>query len=227
MVPRSWEKRLVFRDGSRGTAVRVDPCHTAARQLRHLNPHARLDAATQEESSKRDRGLLHGKRRRRFCACSVGAFSARVGAEHQFPRARVAFPTASTLIDPQTSVVVSCVDAGDVFVQCDAAHQLGCGRVGAELGAPGRRRQWRGYGRTTANAERIKALGREVRELRRANAFLKSGSAFFTAELDRPAKMVRFIDEHRDEFESSPSGHTAGGSASTTQRSLGALTSAA
>jgi len=33
---------------------------------------------------------------------------------------------------------------------------------------------------------RIKALDQEVRELRRANAILKSASAFFAAELDRP-----------------------------------------
>jgi transposase len=41
-------------------------------------------------------------------------------------------------------------------------------------------------GTTTAEAERIKALEQEVRELRRANAILKSASAFFAAELDRP-----------------------------------------
>jgi transposase len=43
-------------------------------------------------------------------------------------------------------------------------------------------------GTTTAEAERIKALEQEVRELRRANAILRSASAFFAAELDRPAK---------------------------------------
>jgi transposase len=41
-------------------------------------------------------------------------------------------------------------------------------------------------GTTTADAERIKALEQELRELRRANAILKSASAFFAAELDRP-----------------------------------------
>lgn len=41
-------------------------------------------------------------------------------------------------------------------------------------------------GTTTADAERIKALEQENRELRRANAILKSASAFFAAELDRP-----------------------------------------
>jgi transposase len=43
-------------------------------------------------------------------------------------------------------------------------------------------------GTTTAEAERIKALEQEVRELRRANSILKSASAFFAAELDRPQK---------------------------------------
>ena len=43
-------------------------------------------------------------------------------------------------------------------------------------------------GTTTADAERLKRLEQENRELRRANAILKSASAFFAAELDRPAK---------------------------------------
>jgi transposase len=37
---------------------------------------------------------------------------------------------------------------------------------------------------TTSDAERIKELERENRELRRANEILKSASAFFAAELD-------------------------------------------
>jgi transposase len=41
-------------------------------------------------------------------------------------------------------------------------------------------------GTTTADAERIKQLEQELKELRRANAILKSASAFFAAELDRP-----------------------------------------
>lgn len=41
-------------------------------------------------------------------------------------------------------------------------------------------------GTTTEDAERIRELEREVRELRRANAILKSAPAFFAAELDRP-----------------------------------------
>ena len=43
-------------------------------------------------------------------------------------------------------------------------------------------------GVSTAEAERIKALEQENRELRRANAILKSASAFFAAELDRPQR---------------------------------------
>ena len=43
-------------------------------------------------------------------------------------------------------------------------------------------------GTTTADAVELTALRQEVKELRRANAILKSASAFFAAELDRPAK---------------------------------------
>ena len=43
-------------------------------------------------------------------------------------------------------------------------------------------------GTTTAEAARITELEQEVKELRRANAILKSASAFFAAELDRPLK---------------------------------------
>lgn len=44
-------------------------------------------------------------------------------------------------------------------------------------------------GVTTAEAQRIKELEREVKELRRANEILKTASAFFAqAELDRKLK---------------------------------------
>ena len=44
-------------------------------------------------------------------------------------------------------------------------------------------------GTTTAEQERIKALEREVRELRQANEILRKASAYFAqAELDRPFK---------------------------------------
>jgi transposase len=41
-------------------------------------------------------------------------------------------------------------------------------------------------GLTSDERERLQALERENRELRRANEILKSASAFFAAELDRP-----------------------------------------
>jgi transposase len=41
-------------------------------------------------------------------------------------------------------------------------------------------------GTSTDDRQRIAELEREVRELRRANEILKSASAFFAAELDRP-----------------------------------------
>ena len=43
-----------------------------------------------------------------------------------------------------------------------------------------------GAEQTTAEGRRIAELEQEVRELRRANAILKSASTFFAAELDRP-----------------------------------------
>lgn len=41
-------------------------------------------------------------------------------------------------------------------------------------------------GASTAEQARIKQLEQENRELKRANAILKSSAAFFAAELDRP-----------------------------------------
>jgi transposase-like protein len=44
-------------------------------------------------------------------------------------------------------------------------------------------------GATTDEKERVKALEREVRELRQANEILRKASAYFAqAELDRPLK---------------------------------------
>ena len=43
-------------------------------------------------------------------------------------------------------------------------------------------------GTTSEDAQRISELERENRELRRANEILKSASAFFAAELDRPQR---------------------------------------
>lgn len=79
------------------------------------------------------------------------------------------------------------------------AHKRACQRVGEQLGIPGATlRNWfrdpsRGpsgpSGLSSAPvdpAARLVELERENRELRRANAILKSASAFFAAELDRP-----------------------------------------
>jgi transposase-like protein len=43
-------------------------------------------------------------------------------------------------------------------------------------------------GLTTEERERLKALEKENRELKRSNEILKRASAFFAAELDRPPK---------------------------------------
>ena len=73
-----------------------------------------------------------------------------------------------------------------------------CRRVGEQLGISGE--TLRGWvkqaeidagtrpGTSTDTAARLAELERENRELRRANAILKSASAFFAAELDRPCR---------------------------------------
>ena len=43
-------------------------------------------------------------------------------------------------------------------------------------------------GTTTEEAERIRALEQENRELKRSNEILRRASAFFAAELDRPPR---------------------------------------
>ncbi|MCL6424057.1 transposase [Brachybacterium sp. JHP9] len=43
-------------------------------------------------------------------------------------------------------------------------------------------------GTTSSESQRLLELEKENRELRRANAILKSASAFFAAELDRPQR---------------------------------------
>ena len=69
------------------------------------------------------------------------------------------------------------------------AAQIGCG--------PESLRAWvrqdevdngEAAGTSTDDGAHIKALEQENRELRRANAILRSASAFFAAELDRPQK---------------------------------------
>jgi transposase len=76
------------------------------------------------------------------------------------------------------------------------SRKAACRRVGQQLGiSPDTLRGWVNRdeidsgerpGISTETAARVAELEREVRELRRANAILKSASAFFAAELDRP-----------------------------------------
>ena len=86
------------------------------------------------------------------------------------------------------------VDAGK-----DPASRPGaCKRIGEQLGInPETLRGWVMQaevdggdrpGTTTADAARVGELERENRELRRTNAILRSASAFFAAELDRPSR---------------------------------------
>ena len=81
----------------------------------------------------------------------------------------------------------------------DPASRLGaCQRIGAQLGInPETLRGWVTQaevddgarpGTTTSDAQRLDELEREVKELRRTNAILRSASAFFAAELDRPQR---------------------------------------
>lgn len=81
----------------------------------------------------------------------------------------------------------------------DPASRSGaCRRIGEQLGNnPETLRGWvnqaevdAGHrsGATTNDAQKLAELEREVRELRRANAILRSASAFFAAELDRPSR---------------------------------------
>jgi transposase len=71
-------------------------------------------------------------------------------------------------------------------------------RIGKELGInPETLRNWvtqaeidEGHrpGTSTTDAEKIAQLERDNKELRRANSILRSASAFFAAELDRPTR---------------------------------------
>jgi len=79
-----------------------------------------------------------------------------------------------------------------------ASRPSACVRIGEQLGInPETLRGWvtqaevdegRRPGTTTSDAEKLDRLEREVKELRRANAILRSASAFFAAELDRPSR---------------------------------------
>ncbi len=79
----------------------------------------------------------------------------------------------------------------------DPASRPGaCARIGEQHGInPETLRGWVSQaevdagsrpGTTTSDAQRVGELERENRELRRANSILRSASAFFAAELDRP-----------------------------------------
>ncbi len=79
-----------------------------------------------------------------------------------------------------------------------ASRPSACVRIGEQLGINAE--TLRGWvtqaevdeggrpGTTTSHAEKLDRLEREVKELRRANAILRSASAFFAAELDRPSR---------------------------------------
>ena len=81
----------------------------------------------------------------------------------------------------------------------DPASRPGaCTRIGDQLGiSPGTLRGWvvqaevnagARPGITTGDSAKLAELERENRELRRANAILRTASAFFAAELDRPCR---------------------------------------
>lgn len=86
-----------------------------------------------------------------------------------------------------------------IELRSDPATRAGAiQRVASQLGMhPETLRNWvrqaevdegRRPGTSTSDAQRLAELERENRELRRANTILKQASAFFAAELDRPAR---------------------------------------
>ncbi len=70
------------------------------------------------------------------------------------------------------------------------ASKIGCtGETLRKWVRQAERDQGLGYGTTTEERDRLKALERENRELRQANEILRKASAYFAqAELDRPFK---------------------------------------
>lgn len=80
-------------------------------------------------------------------------------------------------------------DPGDGGVVGRIARQLGVGdqslRTWVNQAEVDRGKR---AGLTTDERARLKALEKENRELKRSNAILRSASAFFAAELDRPQK---------------------------------------
>lgn len=79
-----------------------------------------------------------------------------------------------------------------------ATRPAACRRIGEQLGISAE--MLRGWvtqaetdagerpGTTTSDAQRLAELERENRDLRRAKAILRSASAFFAAEFDRPQR---------------------------------------
>ena len=94
----------------------------------------------------------------------------------------------------------------------DPATQTGAlRRIGDQLGInPETLRNWVTQaeidggdrpGTTTSDAQRLAELERENQELRRANAILKSASAFFASRARPPtAALIAYIDEHKERF---------------------------
>ena len=73
---------------------------------------------------------------------------------------------------------------------CSIAAKIGCsGETLRKWVRQAERDRGSRAGPTSAEGERMKALEREVRELRQANEILRKASAYFAmAELDRPLK---------------------------------------
>ena len=86
----------------------------------------------------------------------------------------------------------------DADAEPGTSRKASCRRVGQQLGiSPETLRGWVNRdeidsgdrpGVPTDVTARLAELEKENRELRRANAILKSASAFFAAELDRPSR---------------------------------------
>jgi transposase len=91
-------------------------------------------------------------------------------------------------------MVAEAVERGDYPSEFEAIRTIAT-KVG--LGSPETLRKWvrraevdggTRPGKTTQELAEIRELKKEVAELRRANEILKSASAFFAAELDRPSR---------------------------------------
>ena len=90
--------------------------------------------------------------------------------------------------------VAESMERGEYPSEFEAIRTI-AGKVG--IGSPETLRKWVRQsevdggtrpGKTTQELAEIRELKMEVAELRRANEILKSASAFFAAELDRPSR---------------------------------------